>query len=65
LHGSADVVIKEYRSERELVNLINFREWLERELSRKMIDFKREKIIIKRALGFIGPSNDKSFTNKP
>jgi len=24
-----------------------------------------ENIIIKRALGFIGPSNDKSFANKP
>jgi len=24
-----------------------------------------ENIIIKRALGFIGPSYDKSFTNKP
>ena len=43
VHGSTDVVIKEYRSERELVNLINFEWWLERELSRKGLIFNGRK----------------------
>jgi len=42
VHGSTDVVIKEYRSDREMVNLINFEWWLERELSRKVLIFKEE-----------------------
>jgi len=36
-----------------------------RKFSRKRFDFYGKNIIIKRALGFIGPSNDKYFTNKP
>jgi len=36
-----------------------------RKLSRKRFDFYGRKYNNKRSLGFIGPSNDKSFTNKP
>jgi len=36
-----------------------------RNLVEKGLIFMEENIIIKRVLGFIGPSNDKSFSNKP
>ena len=65
MYGFAEVVKREYRSNRELFNLIYFYKMI-REFDCKVLCFKGFKtIIIKSALGSLVHHNDESFTNKP
>ena len=66
MYGSAEVVKREYRSNRELFNLIDFQKMIRREFDYKDLGFKDYKtIIIKGALGLLVHHNNESFTNKP
>jgi len=66
VYGSAEVVKREYRSNRELFNLIDFQKMIRREFDYKDLGFKDYKtIIIKGALGLLVHHNNESFTNKP
>jgi len=65
VYGSAEVVKREYRSNKELFNLTYF-QWMIREFDCKDLGFKGFKtIIVKGTLGSLVHHNDESFTNKP
>jgi len=66
VHGFTEVVKREYRSDRELFNSINFQEVIRRKFDSRSLGFKGFKtIIIKSALGLLVHRNDKSVTSKP
>jgi len=62
--GSTEEVKREYRSNKELFNLINFYWWLEEDSVVKIGFLTVEKRIIKGVLGLLVHLGDKLFTNQ-